>query len=223
MAFPVLFPNLGKASFKQQLMKKVKLHEYALHLIKYHDNRFGQHPRFCYFILNIMMQHQIQSTTSIFIKKNMNDNLPTIIQDLQQRLKDVPDNKIVDHLMHFGSTIQGTKPFWNLRRVELSDMIIQIGCPTLFFTLSAANTKWPNLHNIMPTSTPTNPQLIVKWRIQNIIQNPHLVAMYMHCRFTSFFEEVLEKLLDAQDYWYRYTIYDIFNFLLHSFILLANY
>lgn len=40
MAFPNLFPK-GKASFKQQPMKEVKLHEYVLHLLKYHDNRFG--------------------------------------------------------------------------------------------------------------------------------------------------------------------------------------
>lgn len=126
------------------------------------------------------MQHHSQSTTSIFTKKNINDNIPTTIQDLQQILKYIPDDNIVDHLMHFGSTIQGTKPFWNLRRAELSYMIIQIRCFTLFFTLSAKDKKWTYLHNIMPTSTPTNPQFAFKLRIKNIIQNPHLAALYMH-------------------------------------------
>lgn len=43
MAFPTLYPQ-GKATFKQQRIKDVKLHEYAQHLLRFHDNRFGQHP-----------------------------------------------------------------------------------------------------------------------------------------------------------------------------------
>ncbi|XP_059076419.1 uncharacterized protein LOC131875765 [Cryptomeria japonica] len=56
MVFPTLFPK-GSTIFKQQRIKEVKLHEYALHLLRYHDNRFGQYPRFRYFILNILMCH----------------------------------------------------------------------------------------------------------------------------------------------------------------------
>ena len=29
-------------------------------------------------------------------------------------------------------------------------MITQLGCPTIFFTLSADDTKWPDLHKLMP-------------------------------------------------------------------------
>ncbi|XP_059070854.1 uncharacterized protein LOC131028544 [Cryptomeria japonica] len=203
MSFPTLFPK-GIAAFKQQRLKEVKLHEYALHLLRYHDNRFGQHPRFRYFILNILMHHRSQATASLFFHKQLDDSMPTTISDLHHRLKDLPDDKLADQLMRFSLSNRGTKPFWNQRRGELIDMVIQIGCPTLFFTLSALDTKWPDLHDIMPSTTPTNPYATARWRLQNIVQNPHLTAMYMHHRFTAFGEEVLEKLLGANDYWYRY-------------------
>lgn len=202
MAFPTLFPK-GKAAFKQQRMKEIKIHEYALHLLRYHDKRFGQHPQFRYFILNIIMRHHSQATSSVFVHKNLHGFLPSTVSDLRQRLQDMPDDKLADQLMRFSSSICGTRPFWTQRRGELSDMVIQIGCPSLFFTLSVADTKWPDLHTIMPTKSPTNPSMASRWRIQNILQNPHLTAIYMHHRFTAFREEVLEKLLGASEYWYR--------------------
>ena len=45
MAFPALFPT-GTAMLLQPRIHQVDMHEYALHLIRYHDNRFAQHPRF---------------------------------------------------------------------------------------------------------------------------------------------------------------------------------
>jgi len=69
MDFPALFP-IGAAMPNQRIMKAVQLHEYALHLIRYYDNRFGNHPRFHYYIYNLMMRHRSQATTSFFVKKN---------------------------------------------------------------------------------------------------------------------------------------------------------
>ncbi|XP_059068991.1 uncharacterized protein LOC131859365 [Cryptomeria japonica] len=43
MKFPTLFPK-GSTIFKHQHIKEVKLHEYAMHILRYHDNRFGQQP-----------------------------------------------------------------------------------------------------------------------------------------------------------------------------------
>ena len=41
---------------------------------------------------------------------------------------------------------------------ELSDLLHQIGTPTIFFTLSVANMHWPDLHALMPRIEPYNPQ-----------------------------------------------------------------
>ena len=43
MAFPTLF-STGTTMLLQPHIHEVDMHKYALHLILYHDNRFGQHP-----------------------------------------------------------------------------------------------------------------------------------------------------------------------------------
>ena len=45
MAFPTLFPT-GTTMLLQPRIHQVDMHEYALHLIRYHDSKFSQHPRF---------------------------------------------------------------------------------------------------------------------------------------------------------------------------------
>ena len=56
MDFPTLFPT-GTTMLLQPRIHEVDMHEYALHLICYHDNRFGQDPRFRYYIYNLIMYH----------------------------------------------------------------------------------------------------------------------------------------------------------------------
>lgn len=92
-----------------------------------------------------MMHHHGQGFAIVFLKKNAENNIPTTIENLHTHLKKLPDEQLVEQLMHFGSSMRGTRPYWNKCRAELSNMINQIGSPTLFFTLSVANTKWPNL------------------------------------------------------------------------------
>ena len=81
--------------------------------------------------------------------------------------------------------------------MELINLIDQIGSPTLFFTLSAADTKWPDLHRLFANET--SPRMLSnrQW-MDNIINNPHTVALYMHHRFTILCEEVIEKLLGVK-------------------------
>jgi len=55
----------------QPRLKEVELHEYALHLMRYHDNRFAQHPRFRYYVYKRMMHRHSQETASVFVKKNL--------------------------------------------------------------------------------------------------------------------------------------------------------
>ena len=75
------------------------------------------------------------------MKKNLHDNSPKTI--------DLPDNKLVENLMRFGSSLRGTRAYWTKFQAELTDMITQLGCPSFFFTLSVTDTKWPELHSLM--------------------------------------------------------------------------
>jgi hypothetical protein len=56
MAFPALFPT-GDALPRQPHMRNIPLDSYAVHLMRYHDNRFGSHPRFRYYLYSLIMHH----------------------------------------------------------------------------------------------------------------------------------------------------------------------
>ena len=56
MAFPTIFPN-GDALPRQPCIKNIPLDGYELHLIRYHENRFGRHPHLRYYLYNLIMHH----------------------------------------------------------------------------------------------------------------------------------------------------------------------
>ena len=99
----------------------------------------------------------------------------------------------------FFFTYSSKKKYWNTCRSEITNMISQIGFPTFLFTLSASDTKWSDLHKVMPNYAPVSPQNIIRWRIDNVINYPYIVAKYMHEHFSIFCEEIIAKYLHAKD------------------------
>ena len=112
MVFPTIFP-MGDADWLQPRISHVPLHEYALHLLRYFDQRFGKHPRFRYFLLNIIMRNRIQASTVVFVQKSMHEKAPTTIEDLCSLLCNLLEQKLAESLMHFGSSFRGTRAYWN--------------------------------------------------------------------------------------------------------------
>ena len=54
-----------------------------------------------------------------------------------------------DEAFKFLKTVRSTPAFWQQKQRELMSMIRQLGCPTFFLTLSAAETKWLELLRIL--------------------------------------------------------------------------
>ena len=54
-----------------------------------------------------------------------------------------------DEAFKFLKTIRSSPAFWHQKQRELMAMIRQLGCPTFFLTLSAAETKWLDLLRIL--------------------------------------------------------------------------
>ena len=105
--------------------------------------------------------------------------------------------------MWFGTSLRGTWSYWTKSCVELIDLLHQIGTPTIFFTLSATDIYWPDLHELMPGTT-TTPREAQDWRRKNIIDYPHIVTHYMHLRHSMFRKEILENGVNVKDFWCRY-------------------
>ena len=90
MDFPTLFPTSADM-LKQPHIHEVDMHEYELHLIHSHENTFGQHPCFWYYIYNLIMHHRSNATTSVFIQTNLEDTLPLTILEPVNQLQDMPN------------------------------------------------------------------------------------------------------------------------------------
>ena len=119
-------------------------------------------------------------------------------------MENTPHSSLENKLMQFGKSLRGTLSYWTKSCAELTDLLHQIGTPTIFFTLSAVDMYWPDLYALMPRTMPTDPREAQNWRRQNIIDYPHIVAHYMHLRHSMFRKEFLEKGMNVKDFWCRY-------------------
>lgn len=100
-----------------------------------------------YFALNSQMQWRALQEGRVYVKQTLNGRQLTI-EEVQEMVDE--NNHLADQVIQFGKSLHGTRQFWNKRRGELSDMIKQIGPQGLiFFTFSAADLHWPELHKLM--------------------------------------------------------------------------
>jgi hypothetical protein len=67
------------------------------------------------------------------------------------------------------------------------NMITQLQCPAIFFTLSVANTKSLDFHTIMQKCRPLDPLLRQCWCTKNVIDRPHTVVVTHPLRQPRFF------------------------------------
>ena len=70
------------------------------------------------------MHHQSNTTTFVFIKKNLEDTLPPTLLELVNQLEDMPNEKIGERVARSGSSLCGTRFYRNKNyRAELTNMI----------------------------------------------------------------------------------------------------
>jgi hypothetical protein len=46
--------------------------------------------------------------------------------------------------------VKGTSSYWVMRGMELKSIIEQMDAPTFFFTLTAADVHWDDMHRLFP-------------------------------------------------------------------------
>jgi Helitron helicase-like domain at N-terminus/PIF1-like helicase len=204
MSFPSLFPQ-GLGDWHQPRPRKMELRDWARHLLRYHDRRFGQHAKFRFYVYNMILRDRARKTAQYYIKQHgeLNDITIEELQDLLQN-----DDSVLPRIVRYGSAITGTRPFWNKKGKELQWICRGIrDASPVFITLSAADHQWDDLMRHLPrfeewrTGTPALRQSIVR---ENLQQNPHIVAAWLDLRFRLFKDHVLDPHLRASDYWYRF-------------------
>ena len=105
-----------------------------------------------------------------------------------------------DDAFKFQKTIRSSPAFWQKQK-ELMSMIRQLGCPTFFLTLSAAETKWPKLLRIMKeifddVKLPTDAVPELQWneRAELIRRDPVTCARYFDHRYKELFRVLRSEL-----------------------------
>jgi Helitron helicase-like domain at N-terminus len=210
MAFPTLFP-LGLADISLRRHRKIELHEWAKHLMRYRDSRFATHPRFRFFALNLIFQHRSMQRGKYLFSRNISHHSMTVGQ-LKEALSRHDGPHLAADIVRCLKTVKATRPYWNMEGGKLRDMIAQIGTPTFFYTLSMADMSWPDLHKLMPDNpfapglTPTQSSQI---RFHNVATNPHIIANYLSTKHRHLLDTVLQHLdlednAHVLDFWYRF-------------------
>lgn len=204
MAFPSLYP-WGKADFYDSRVRGVDLSQYATHMLKYHDGRFGRHPRFRFYIYNLIMRQKSSSTASFFVSKNYGLEILNIEQVVAE-LESKPE--LVNKIARYASALPGSRPYWVKKGVELQALARGIkDASPIFLTFSCADMQWDDLQRVLPrydTFKTYSEQERRNLIFTNVQENPHIVAYWLHARFKLFDQHVLQPFFRHTDYWYQY-------------------
>ena len=106
-----------------------------------------------------------------------------------------------DDAFKFLKTIRSSPAFCQQKQKELMSMIRQLGCPTFFLTLSAAETKWPELLLILKEilddyELTTDAVLELQWneRAELIRRDPVTCVRYFDHRSKELFKALRSKV-----------------------------
>lgn len=130
-AFLTLFPT-GAGDFTQPRLRTVTIGNYFKHLMMYKDGCFAKHPRFRFFALNIEMRWRALQAGRIYVRQHPQDAQLSI-----QELRDLVGSEseaFSNRVLHFATSLRGTRPYWFKQRSRLIAMVDTLGLPTVFYS-----------------------------------------------------------------------------------------
>ena len=227
MAFPTLFPDGQGDPTNPSICRNVSLKEKIKHLIKFGERkeenwiyRFAKHPRFSYWALNMLQRSQILQQTGIFLKQNPGEQHLTLEQ-LKDMITNNSSNVLLSKLSRYIANITGSDAYWYKAKEELKAIIQYAGPPTFFFTLSAADMHWPELHALLGSDVMNNDNSS-EVRRQNVKNNPHIVDWFFTERVKNFIKHWLYDTLDVNWHWYRFEYQSRGSIHCHGLVKLKN-
>jgi hypothetical protein len=206
-AFPALFPT-GLADFNEFRTSKVTFIQWAAHLLRYEDGRFAKHPRFRYWAMNTFLRDEAKKDAAWYITTHKDESAWTM-DDLRDIVANGDENElkeVANRVARAGVNLPGSKPFWQKKFQDLLASVHQLHSPHLFFTASAADLQWPDLHLHMPSASDNQYASQVaayRARRDDLNENPAIAADYFQMRWELFFKEVICKKFNVKDHWWR--------------------
>lgn len=119
------------------------------------------------------------------------------LDELRDMMLNEDYNVVMKKLIRYSKNVTGTNAYWCDVREKFKATIVQMGTPTIFWTLSMADFHWPDIHDLFFEDGSTDYR-------QNIIDNPHVVDWLFTERVKSFVKHLLYESLNADWHWYRF-------------------
>ena len=158
LAFPTIY---GGKKFNVNNPKKLSISELAKYKLRFKDRRFAVNPTAIFWLLRYKQIENLRKSINFCLKKTTHKQL-TAGEVLN------PESNILNELLRNDQAYailvdDRTSPvYWEKRMKNLMAMIRQLGVPTYFFTLSAAESRWaPLLVILYRISTGTDIFLIL--------------------------------------------------------------
>ena len=150
MSFPHKYPT-GRGGFSEEREEKLTIRKFFNQRLLDVDGRFAKDVEYLLAAQYAVEHDQINNLQSIVIRQ-MPGRLYQGERITAGDLKN-PDklNQLVqkDHAYRLLKEVRGTPAYWQKVHYEVLAMIRQLGIPTWFLTLSAADMKWPEVIQII--------------------------------------------------------------------------
>ena len=216
--FPCLFPD-GKGDPTNVLRgehfhERITLCEAFKHLVKFAEKdsatgeyryRFAANERFMFYSYDLRRRHSALDLAKVYQKKHPNASHMTV-DDLRVMMAD--DSKraaLLAGVETYIANVPNTTGYWKQRRRQLLALFAQEGPGTVFWTVSAADNHWDDLHrHISPAGSSFTA------RHKNVVANPHIVDAYFHHRVQALVKHLFEPVLGNKAdggkmwHWWRY-------------------
>ena len=195
MSNPDKFPY-GRGCFSDKRPCKLTYKKYFNQRLLNVDGRFASDVDYLFTAQYIVEAKQIQDDCNSFVFRQKSRNL-TAGQAKDQAF--VGQCLREDKAYRFMKNVRGSPPYYQRTFYEMLAMIRQLGTPTWFLTLSAADLKWPDIIQTVARQygiAYTDEQVVAlsfEEKSSWIRRNPVTAARHFQYRLNTFFNEFLKS------------------------------
>ena len=213
--FPVEFPNALNTYMEKRDPKVSPLAYFKARLFSA-DNRFARNPEYIFFAQYVTEIHKINSGISIAMRigntstsdgREITASMLTDHDEVRKLIKR-------DQGYKFLKQVRGTPAFWEKSKKDLFAMIRQLGIPTFFVTISAADRRWSEITNAIlehlgrpQVTQEQHENMTWEEHCRIIMENPVIATIMFYNRVKSFIKDVIRSpanpIGEIVDYYYR--------------------
>ena len=195
LAFPQYFSK-GRFGYKRKRAVKLSPVRYFNQRLLNYKQMFSSCADYIFFAQFVIQQLSLCGQINIAMRKATGAASYTagMFSNYKETVQSIVKSDLGYTFMNY---VKGSPAFWKRFQLEVLAMIRQLGCPTLFFTLSCADLRWNELIHIISLINGLNlttediASLNYFERCEILNNNPVLVARHFQYRLEVLFVEIL--------------------------------